>query len=218
LGLTSVGSGWRGLVGRLGFVMRFPARADAENALRIARARALEAYATIEESLCVICADVLRAPPEYTGVLFFKIAAARARNRAVEDLIRKRFGATYNLYWNSLIKNLTPIDQERNEIVHWQSAEEVGYDGGVAWYEYKLTPPNIWDLRPTTPFKATENIEAFIAKCGFYSRSINIFKVIIIEDMARDAGERRTWLDIFQQAITYPPPDTHPLSPNYRGP
>jgi hypothetical protein len=29
---------------------------------------------------------------------------------------------------------------------------------------------------------------------------------------------KQPWLDIFQQPIVYPPPDTHPLSPNYKAP
>jgi hypothetical protein len=193
--------------------MKFGTSGEALQALRMSRGKAIEAYASIEESQCAICADLLSAPPDYAGIMFFKITSARARNRAVDGLLSKRFGNTYNLFWNALLKRINQLDQRRNEIVHWQTINEVGYEDGVATHEYKLTPPNIWDMKPTTPFITSEDIDDFCKECDFLMRSMNMFRVtVILTGVVTDPVERQTWLDIFQQALVYPPPSGHPLS------
>ncbi|MBN8912187.1 MAG: hypothetical protein J0H65_09060, partial [Rhizobiales bacterium] len=117
-------------------------------------------------------------------------------------------------FWNPVFKALNLIDQKRNEIVHWTTLVSIGDAVGVS-----LVPPNIYDLladQPAQPWDIAR-LGAYSDECSFYLRLINMFGFWTFSEMkvADIDAQRKTWLDIFQQAPVYPPPDNHPLSPNY---
>lgn len=100
---------------------------QAATALHVARARAIEQYGYLEQSLCMLFAAVLKIEEDYAGVVFFRIASTRARLAIIERLLKKRLAGDYNsAFWNPLIKALKLLDERRNEIVHWQTVMELG--------------------------------------------------------------------------------------------
>ena len=44
------------------------------------------------------------------------------------------------------------------------------------------------------------------------SRSLNMFDVLLIGAMEKSVGSTEPWHDICRKPMTYPPPDSHPLS------
>jgi hypothetical protein len=68
--------------------------------LRIARAYAIEQYASMEHALCTLFAKLLSAPVEKAALAFFKITNARARNTIISDLLENEFHSQYDLYWH----------------------------------------------------------------------------------------------------------------------
>jgi len=44
------------------------------------------------------------------------------------------------------------------------------------------------------------------------SRSLNMFDVLLIGTMEKSVGSTEPWHDICRKPMTYPPPDSHPLS------
>ena len=185
----------------------------------IARAGAVQAYATIEQSLCTIFASMLQVPNAYAGVVFFRMSTARARNATVEALVRKRLGSEFNPFMNSIVAMLKQIDQRRNEIVHWHMVHSVSSQPqGPLAHSWSLTPPNFWDMSASTPKINISDLEDFSSKCDVIHRALNMFHVATNPSFALPDETRQSWLERFRQPLAYPLPDTHPLSRNYKEP
>jgi hypothetical protein len=178
------------------------------------RAKAIQAYANLEQSLASLFSSLGGIKPEIGAIIFFKIASSDARNKIIEALFRKKFEARFNLFRNSLFDQLRPLDQERNEIVHWNAACQTGHDGTKTTAVVVLTPPNILGRKKPT-IKTTDDLRAFDAKAQFFTRLLNMFALMAcdITQTPMSEADKKPWLDIFEQPITYPPPLDHPLSP-----
>jgi hypothetical protein len=174
------------------------------------RGHAIQAYASLEQSLCGIFAHASGTPLDVAGIIFFKIVNVGTMLGILEKLLKKKHGTAYSLFWNSFLATLRQISETRNWIVHWNAAtflEDHGHSLG-------LTPPNIHDYGPNTPPPIkTANIIEFMEKCAFLARLANMFKMIHTAEIVAqmDARQVQTWRDLFAQPITYPPPNSHPL-------
>jgi hypothetical protein len=181
-------------------------RRNAEEELQLARARAIQSFSALEQSLASLFTHLLGTSPDKAGVVFFKISDARARLDILEALLKKAHGATYNLFWNSIRKLLKDLIQERNQIVHWQTLIHVGNGPRVT-----LTPPNIWDLDGNTPQKSAVDIQAFESKAVFVTKFLNMFLTLITGALKQVVGEE-PWDVLCREAVIYPPPEGHPLA------
>jgi hypothetical protein len=83
------------------------------------RGKAIQSYAGLEQSLARLFSALAGTSQEIGGTIFFRIASADARRNLIGKLFQIKFRQQYNLFRNSLIKQLKPIDDERNQIVHW---------------------------------------------------------------------------------------------------
>jgi hypothetical protein len=173
------------------------------------RANAIQNYAKLEQSLFMLFATLADVQNDIGGIIFFKITNTHTRNSILERLIRKKHGSTYNLFWNSYIKQLHSIDSKRNEIVHWNVATNTHFDGnGNYTVTVSLAPPNFWDRDANTPSIAASDLREFIEKCDVFSRLATMFTF-----MERLPAEpQKPWLDIFQQPLVYPLPTGHLLT------
>jgi hypothetical protein len=123
----------------------------------------------------------------------------------MERLLQKNLGAQYNLFRNSLFKQLGSIDRERNEVVHWNVINEVGTDAdGNTTSVLIMVPPANWIDAINTPKRFREDLVAFSRKCEFYKCLIDMFGV------ALTGHALCKWKPLFEQPIIYPPPDGHP--------
>lgn len=180
-----------------------------------ARANAIQAFASLEFSLSIVFSRWLGTAPELGGLVFFRIINTHSRNRILDDLKETHFPDQYSLFWNSLLKLIRQIDQRRNEIVHWHVVNTIDLDlPHKEASRLTLSPPTGWTSKSTASINE-DDLEKFIRKCNFVARLATMFSFLKTEH-AEALGE--TWLDIFQRPIVYPPPDTHPLSPNYKTP
>lgn len=176
------------------------------------RAKAIQSYASLEQSLCGLLASLGNIDPEVAGIIFFKISSADSRNKIIEKLFKRSHKGQYNLFINSLITQLRPIDLKRNEIVHWNTAQNVSGPSQSDW-SLSLIPPNFWVRDENSPSITIQDLVAFANKCSFYSRLINMLSLVLDPRHQESAASiRETWLEVFAQPITYPPPPTHPLS------
>ena len=96
-----------------------------QEAILLARASAIQAYAALERSLSFLFAQWLGTPIDVAGLVFFRITSTHARNRILDDLKKKKLENQYNLFWNSLLALTRTIDQRRNEIVHWHIVNNI---------------------------------------------------------------------------------------------
>ncbi len=184
---------------------------EAEAAFQIARAKYIAAYAALEQQLSSLFAHLSGTTNQVAGVIFFRISSARSRLTIIDRLMRIRYGGEYRLFFNSLIRDLKQLDQKRNEIVHWYPVTQLT-DHGT---RFGLTPPNIWDSGPNTQTLQVSDLEARRAECEFYSGLLSVFWLVL---KGHTQGAPAALLDIYQRPVEYPPPDTHPLSPNHKDP
>lgn len=171
----------------------------------VARASAIEHYANIEQVLASLCAYLMGVTVDIAGIPFFKINNARARLAMLDRLLKKKHGDTYNIFWNSLNKQLNPISEKRNLIVHWITKKTVTSNND----RYSsLVGANYWDRTEHSPEILLNEIYDFIIKCHFYYHLIQHFHWVI-SGLPKKIDE--SWPKICQQQIIYPPPKTHPL-------
>lgn len=171
----------------------------------ITRASAIEQYAMIEQVLVALCAYLMGISVDIAGIPFFKMNNARARLAMVERLLKKKHGNAYNIFWNSLVKHLRPIDERRNQIVHWITEQTATSNKER---QCCLVSPNYWDRTEDSEKIYLDDLYDFILKCFFYFRLIQHFNWLISGSPKKI---HPAWPEICQQPIIYPPPDTHPL-------
>lgn len=185
------------------------------------RGKAVNAYAGLEQALCRIFADLSDTSDAVASIIFFRISSTQVRNAILEKLLHLKHGSKYNLFWNSIVAALRPIDLRRNEIVHWAvvSTMPITVDG-FGNPEVTLRPRTFWttDDNEKLPTIATEDMIAFIRKCGFYSNVINHFSLLVpgvdLPNHVISAETDAAWHDIFQKPLTYPLPKGVQLPPS----
>jgi len=191
-------------------------REELERAFLIARGAAINVYAIYENSLAVLFSHLMGVQPEIGGIPFFRLNNARARMAILEKLLKKRHGDSYNIFWNSLVKNhVRPIDEQRNRIVHWVAAMQVRFENNHPLFtSINLIPPNYWDRVENSPSETIASIDEFTAKCSFLAELISDFHRTLSDRENVDPSLR----EIFQKPIAYPPPDNHPTVQRLKGP
>jgi hypothetical protein len=191
--------------------------------LPIARAAAIDAHANFEQALFTLFASLLGAPRDRAGIVFFRIASAPTRNKILESLLKKTHGNKYKVYWNGcepkaqdgLFPLIRQLDHRRNELVHWHIAMEIRAGDGSAISREALEPPNFWNIADNRPKITVKDLENFVQKADFVTRSVAMFYALTSGDLPGVVPG--PWPEIFEQPILYPPPETHPLFRNYKG-
>jgi hypothetical protein len=168
------------------------------------RGKAIDAYAILEQSLCLLFAHLAGMPLDIAGIVFFKITSARSRSAVLEELLKKRYGAKYNAFWNRYFRDLGQIDRGRNEIVHWLVVETIDTaDPTNRIVTLSLMPRKLL-VTDASPKIETSDLMTFIGKCDVFARACSVFTSPL-----REVGP---WPDIFQQPLAYPLPYGHPLT------
>ena len=67
------------------------------------RGQAIQAYASLEQSLFGLFALLTGMDRPIAGIVFFKITNAQARNSIIEKLFQKWYGNEFSLFRNSLM-------------------------------------------------------------------------------------------------------------------
>jgi hypothetical protein len=185
---------------------------DAQNRPMLARARAINTYADLENLLCLVLSALLEVEAKTAGIIFYRIPNTRSRNVVLEELLKERHGAIYRVFWNSVMKELSLLDEERNKIVHWHSIL-IPYGDYIPTKPRKgetlLVPANIHAMTENTPFMGQEEIKAFIDRCDHLCRLMTMFIGLLHDQFAGPL--RDTLLEICQSPIEYPPPTPLPV-------
>jgi hypothetical protein len=190
--------------------------------LQLARANAINAYASVEQSLCHIFGHLLGTELNLAAIVFYSITNTHSRNRIIEELLKKRHGTTYEAYWNGVPRTankrgtftiIRELDQSRNELVHWHIGFTHGEIPGIG-----LTKPTSL-AQPNAPSISLQDLIQFVEKADFVHRSLNIFFALVSTPRtAPEADALQALREIFQQPASYPPSDMNPLSRNYKAP
>jgi hypothetical protein len=179
-----------------------------------ARALAIQSYALLEQQLGEFFAGLSDTDPIVAGIIFFKITNTGARNAILEKLFKYKYKGSYNLFRNSLLKQLPAIDTKRNEIVHWNTIHRLSStDEGELSGDLLLEPPSLWPEEPSEAALTINDLEAFRDKCRFYAQIIGRFAELVIHRRTIFGWPQEryeAWHDVFDQAIVYPPPADHP--------
>lgn len=188
--------------------------------LMLARSRALEVYAGLEQSLCMLLSVTLRTDMSSAAIIFFRVANAKSRNQILESLIKKRYDGAFNDFWfgvpgtpnkRGLMSLVRDLDSKRNEIVHWHTMTSIDVGSNPPTRTASLVPPNFWQGQSSQI--TIGDIGEFCRKADFTSRSTTMF-------CAHHGGFENPspiteiWHRIYQRPCTYPPANTHPLNQN----
>ena len=182
---------------------------------RLARSEAIQAYAYLEQSLCGLFAHLAGVTDQIAGVIFFKMTNARSRIATLERLKRIKHGSARGLYFNSITAALGPLDTERNHLVHWHERfqwkrNSVTGDQSIASF---LDPPNYWDQTDNTPRMGLQEIQVFIERCNAIGGSA----FSLTYDWQGPPLDP-PWPDIFEQPVSYPLPEGHPIGQTQQEP
>jgi hypothetical protein len=182
------------------------------NRLWAVRGKAVQAYANLEQALCILMGSLSDVHPKVSGIIFFKIVSTGARTSILEKLLHNKFDTKYNLFWNSFVKLLKQVDGIRNEIVHWNAVVTADIKGSV---ELTLMPPNIFGSNPNTPSHNVDGILEFINKCNYLTRLGSMFNMILFPPKDWSEEDQKIWRDLYQQPIEYPPSNNIPCFNNF---
>ena len=181
------------------------------NEMLIARAEAIQGYANLEQGLCALFAYVGGMNNRMAATIFFRISAFGSRRKILEDIYREKFkGASLIEFITSLMKGLAPLEQERNEVVHWTVVTHLTN----STVDVRLRPPVYWSRAfetETGASKGAQDLRLFTDKCHFWGLACWKFIDAVSDLSPLDATARAAWLDIFQRPILYPLPEDHPL-------
>lgn len=172
------------------------------------RGRAINTYAGLEQFLCNAFIRFGEMEPEVASIIFFKITNARSRNEILDKLKKRAWKDQYNIFWNSLVKEINQIDGKRNEIVHWHTRTNLSGDKDKLVSSFGLQPGSLYSESPP---KTAEDLEEFIVRCGRCADALNMFTMALY-DLPQILAQP-PWPEIFQLPLTYPIQSGHPLSP-----
>jgi len=177
------------------------------------RGKAIQGYAQLEYSLCRLLEFWGDMSNVTASTVFYKIVSTAARISILEKLLHRKHGSTFNLFWNSLIKELRQIDLKRNEIVHWlAAANAILNDKKVLLVGVTLIPPASVGDNQGQPLRITSNdLKVFEKKCDEFARLLAMFAAVSkpLEGFTPELGS--AWRGIFQQPLVYPLPEDHLL-------
>lgn len=173
------------------------------------RGFAIECYSSLEQSMCRLLANVSGMEDPTAATVFFKVTASRSRSEILDKLFKAKYGTKYRLFWNSINRHFSQLDQRRNQLVHWGSVSEIG-EG--APYKRYLAPPNLWELTDESPQWGEADFMDFASYCDVVKRAINKF-VFAHRDGHRIPGEPPPESEpLFQEPLQYPLPSGHRLA------
>jgi hypothetical protein len=163
------------------------------------------------------------------AIVFYRITNTHSRNQILNDLLSKRCGSTYEAYWNGIpgapnrkssgmAAIIRQLDASRNEIVHWHVGIKILGDNDPIG-PVGLIKPDVWPIEREADKRVItiEELSDFIGKADFARRSLNTFFLLLSKQLPEDENTKAL-REIYQQPASYPPPDTNPLSRNYREP
>lgn len=140
------------------------------------RGLAINAYASLEQSLSRALACFGEMPPDVAGLIFFRMVNTRSRMSVLEKLMRRRYGVTYGPFWNSFVRHIESLDKERNKIVHWHRASIVNSGPQPTFF---LVSPNIYELNVGSEQIGVPDMVAFTIKADFFTRLLNMFILLL---------------------------------------
>ena len=174
----------------------------------VGRARAIQAYASVEQSICGLFCKLLGIQDKLGAIVFFKITASRFRNEIIEKLLRETNRNELLPFWNSLVtKLLGPVDVDRNMIVHWATSTtiESGDAQGIV-REMKLIAPNFWSFDYNNAWN-TIDLQDFTRR----AKQVELIVNMLTSHEFLGHLKHLPLHDIFRQPLTYPLPVGHPL-------
>ena len=151
-------------------------KGETHQTFMIARASAIEQYANVEQVLASLFAHLMGVTMDMGGIPFFRMNNARARLMMLERLLKKKHGNEFNLFWNSLAKELGQIDGTRNLIVHWIT-EKTATSNNERWT--CLVGANYWDRTENSQKISLDDLYEFILKCDFFYHLVQHFLWVI---------------------------------------
>lgn len=171
------------------------------------RAHSVDAYASLEQSLSMLFASLLGASPDRASIVFYRIVNTKSRNTIISKLMRKEFGEQYGTWWNSLLKQIRKLDERRNEIIHWHVVTNIHSSDEGNTATLTLSAPGAYLEPERSEALGASDLLYFCKQASFVSRFLNMFHM-----HTRIQALPPPWPEIFQQGVTYPPDQVHPLA------
>jgi hypothetical protein len=165
------------------------------------RGNAFNAYAGLELALLTAMIRFADMEPEVASIIFYRVNNTRQRNSIIDQLKKRAWKDRASLFWNSTIKELNKIDQERNELAHWHVRMERRQEEPDKFVgSFVLQPPNIYTSGPS---RTEADLHQFIGRCEYLSALIHMFVNALY--YTPDLFAQSPWRERFQQALVYPP-------------
>ncbi len=183
---------------------------DASREMLIARSIAIETYANLEQSMCLLFAHLSGTSNAVAGTIFFRLTNSASRLAILDKLMRMKHGSEHRTFFNSFISRMKPFDGRRNQVVHWHTSHTIRdiADGGLEAVP-RLGPPNFWVRDDETPELSAADVRAFADEADFYSITIMTFTMMML---AKTMPMYEPWRGIFAEPIAYPPQGDHPAA------
>lgn len=196
------------------------------------RGLAINAYAEVEQALCLLLAALLNIDWQAGAIILYNVRNSRSRLQIFNDLLAKRHGEKYRAWWSGIPNTpnnrgmyhlIRKLDDDRNEIAHWHIGQKLNEEQrGLPALQ---KPRAVQLIEPEMKSLSIPELVNFAQRANFIAKSLSFFARLfagtdeVNYDKSDPAAWRvESWLEIYRQPALYPPPDSHPLSPNYKEP
>jgi len=176
-----------------------------------ARGQAIDTYSNVEHVFCELFAHLTKMEIGIAGLIFFRVNNTKVLGEILMTLMEKTYAKSYNTFFRSLCGRAGELANVRNGIVH-RSEASFAYTDGTSGF--MLIKPDYWNYVPEEAGEIyLKDVLAFIDKCNFIWTLCGEFLFFLQADPSERWYEekRRTWQQIFERNVTYPPQSTHPL-------
>jgi len=176
--------------------------------IMLAKGEALDGYASLESSLALLFSILLSVSQESAYSIFYRIAAAKSRRAILEDLFSQSSFTRYKPGFDSIMKAVGQLDNERNQVAHWHTT--IGTPIGANPEKIKgiaiRNPTRPISSDPGTSALTSVDLARFRDECRYWSAILSMFIAVVSPAFPRELRppDADTWPDKFLRPIDNP--------------
>jgi len=165
------------------------------------RLTALNQYAMLEVQLAHLLQTLLDTSISKANTIFYRVTNTRSRYAIIDSLISLTDDASARKFWSKIEKDLNPIDQFRNNLVHWVPVVDLGNSSEVL----KNTPhqslqPGHSIYKQDAARLTAVDIQKRLPDINRMTLLVSVFRWYFGETFPEP--QRSAWREIFLQPIT----------------
>lgn len=147
------------------------------------RGVAVDAYAQLQAELAQLLKQITNMQAEDSKIVYYGIGNSGDRLAILDSLKRNKHPDSYNVFWKSLVAEISILDRDFAELTRWYPADAL---------------------------PRRSRVTGFANHCYAVEIVARLFRRTISAKLSSKSSE--LWTEVLNTPLVYPPPATHPLA------